>query len=61
MIESPGIIKKNGVYEKLFLVLKSPVSKLNVLQSIFENANIESYFVENIEETVWEKFILFQH
>jgi 2-dehydropantoate 2-reductase len=46
---------------KTILVLKCPVSKLNVLQSIFENANIESYFVENIEETVWEKFILFQH
>lgn len=58
MIESPGIIKKIGVYEKLFFGSKNaPVSKLNVLQSIFENANIESYFVENIEETVWEKFI----
>ncbi|MFV8357484.1 ketopantoate reductase family protein [Flavobacterium sp. XS1P32] len=58
MIESPGIIKKIGVYEKLFFGSKNtPVSKLNVLQSIFEKANIESYFVENIEETVWEKFI----
>ncbi|MFV8353455.1 ketopantoate reductase family protein [Flavobacterium sp. XS2P14] len=58
MIESPGIIKKIGVYEKLFFGSKNaPVSKLNVLQSIFENANIESYLVENIEETVWEKFI----
>ena len=58
MIESPGIIKKIGVYEKLFFGSKNaPVSKLNVLHSIFENANIESYFVENIEETVWEKFI----
>ena len=58
MIELPGIIKKIGVYEKLFFGSKNaPVSKLNVLHSIFENANIESYFVENIEETVWEKFI----
>ncbi|MFV8392071.1 ketopantoate reductase family protein [Flavobacterium sp. LB2P6] len=58
MIESPGIIKKIGLYEKLFFGSKnSPVSKLNELQSIFENANIESYLVENIEETVWEKFI----
>nr|WP_309757137.1 2-dehydropantoate 2-reductase [Flavobacterium sp.] len=58
MIDSPGIIKKIGVYEKLFFGSKNaPVSKLNVLQSIFENANIESYFVENIEETIWEKFI----
>ena len=58
MIDSPGIIKKIGVYEKLFFGSKNaPASKLNVLQSIFENANIESYLVENIEETVWEKFI----
>ncbi len=58
MIESPGIIKKIGLYEKLFFGSKNaPVSKLNELQSIFENANIESYLVENIEETVWEKFI----
>ena len=58
MIESPGIIKKIGLYEKLFFGSKNaPVSKLNELQSIFENANIESYLVGNIEETVWEKFI----
>ena len=58
MIESPGIIKKIGSYEKLFFGSKNaPITNLNVLQSIFENANIESYLVENIEETVWEKFI----
>lgn len=58
MIESPGIIKKIGPYEKLFFGSKNaPVSKLNEIQSIFEKANIESYLVENIEETVWEKFI----
>lgn len=58
MIESPGIIKKIGSYEKLFFGSKTaPISKLKELQSIFENANIESYLVENIEETVWEKFI----
>ena len=58
MIESPGIIKKIGSYEKLFFGSKTaPISKLTELQSIFESANIESYLVENIEETVWEKFI----
>lgn len=58
MIESPGIIKKIGSYEKLFFGSKTaPISKLKELQSIFENADIESYLVENIEETVWEKFI----
>ena len=58
MIETPGVIKKMGSYEKLFFGSKNaPITKLNVLQSIFENAGIESYLVENIEETVWEKFI----
>jgi 2-dehydropantoate 2-reductase len=58
MIVAPGIIKKIGPYEKLFFGSKNaPVSKLKELQSIFEKASIESYLVENIEETVWEKFI----
>ncbi len=58
MIVAPGIIKKIGPYEKLFFGSKdAPVSKLNELQSIFENASIESYLVDSIEETVWEKFI----
>jgi 2-dehydropantoate 2-reductase len=58
MIESPGIIKKIGHYEKLFFGSKTAsISKLNQLQSILEKAAIESYLVENIEEVVWEKFI----
>jgi 2-dehydropantoate 2-reductase len=46
MIESPGIIKKKVCMKTIF-GSKISSSKLNVLQSIFENANIESYFVEN--------------
>ncbi|WP_394775148.1 ketopantoate reductase family protein [Flavobacterium sp.] len=58
MIFSPGTIRKIGFYEKLFFGSKTAsVSKLNELQSIFQNAKIESYIAENIEETVWEKFI----
>ena len=58
MIETPGVIKKMGSYEKLFFGSKNaPITKLNVLESIFEKASIECYLVENIEETVWEKFI----
>ncbi|MFQ6603664.1 ketopantoate reductase family protein [Flavobacterium sp. C3NV] len=58
MIFSPGTIRKIGFYEKLFFGSKTAsVSKLNDLQDIFEKAKIESYLVENIEETVWEKFI----
>nr|WP_315251948.1 2-dehydropantoate 2-reductase [uncultured Flavobacterium sp.] len=58
MIVAPGIIKKIGPYEKLFFGSKSTTdSKVKTLQSIFEKAKIESYLVENIEKTVWEKFI----
>jgi 2-dehydropantoate 2-reductase len=58
MIISPGTIRKIGFYEKLFFGSKTiPISKLEELQLIVKNAKIESYLVENIEETVWEKFI----
>jgi 2-dehydropantoate 2-reductase len=58
MIVAPGIIKKIGPYEKLFFGSNSaPDSKVIILQSIFEKAKIESYLVDTIEETVWEKFI----
>jgi len=58
LITLPGTIRKMGFYEKLFFGSKTTsVSKLKELQNIFKNAKIESYLVENIEETVWEKFI----
>ncbi|WP_343694699.1 2-dehydropantoate 2-reductase [Flavobacterium sp.] len=58
MIFSPGTIRKIGFYEKLFFGSKTAsFSKLEELQNIFIKAKIESYLVDNIEETVWEKFI----
>ncbi|MDR7372830.1 2-dehydropantoate 2-reductase [Flavobacterium aquidurense] len=58
MIISPGTIRKMGFYEKLFFGTKTTsVDKLQDLQNILQKAKIESYIVENIEETVWEKFI----
>ena len=58
MILSPGIIKKTGVYEKLFFgSTMAPLTTLNKLQSIFKTAGIESYLVENIDEVIWEKFV----
>lgn len=58
MIDSPGIIRKIGGYEKLFFGSSTaPLYKLKALESIFKNAAIESYLVDNIEETVWEKYI----
>lgn len=58
MIFSPGIIHKSGSYQKLLFGSKTAsASRLNELQNIFVNAKIESYLVDNIEETVWEKFV----
>ncbi|MCV2484701.1 2-dehydropantoate 2-reductase [Flavobacterium sp. SH_e] len=58
MIFSPGTIRKIGFYEKVFFGSKTtPFAVLEELHIIFEKAKIESYLVENIEETVWEKFI----
>ena len=58
MIDSPGQIKKIGTYEKLFFgCSNAPICVLNRLQSIFAAAKIESYLAENIEESVWEKFV----
>ncbi|BFM41411.1 2-dehydropantoate 2-reductase [Flavobacterium sp. CFS9] len=58
MITLPGTIRKMGFYEKLFFGSKTvSASKLEKLQRIFQQARIESYLVETIEETVWEKFI----
>jgi 2-dehydropantoate 2-reductase len=58
MIESPGVIRKMGPYEKLYFGSDTaPIGRLKALQTIFKNAAIESYLVDDIEETVWEKFI----
>jgi 2-dehydropantoate 2-reductase len=58
MITSPGFIKKTGSFEKLFFGSGTvTISKMNALQAIFEKADIESFLVVAIEETVWEKFI----
>ncbi|MEO8239779.1 MAG: 2-dehydropantoate 2-reductase [Flavobacterium sp.] len=58
MIVLPGTIRKIGFFEKLFFGSQTVSNtKLEELQNIFQKAKIESYLVENIEETVWEKFI----
>ena len=58
MIDSPGVIKKVGPYETIFFgSTTASISKMNALQSIFKNASIDSYLVDAIEETVWEKYI----
>ena len=58
MISMPGTIRKMGFYEKLFFGSESAsIARMKALQAIFENANIESYLVDNIEDTVWEKFV----
>ena len=57
-IQSPGIIRKLGHFEKLFFGSQmATLSKLNSLQTILKNAGIQSHLSNTIEETVWEKFI----
>jgi 2-dehydropantoate 2-reductase len=58
MIELPGVIRKSGSYEKLYFGSDTASFwRLKALQTIFKNASLESYLVDTIEETIWEKFI----
>ncbi|MDQ3142756.1 MAG: 2-dehydropantoate 2-reductase [Bacteroidota bacterium] len=54
----PGIVKKSGNIQSLYFGSKSaPTEKLKQLEKIFQEANIDAYLSENIEQTIWEKFI----
>lgn len=58
MIESPGVIHNVGALQRIFFGSETvSMSKMKALQTIFENAQIESYLVDDIEDTVWEKFV----
>jgi 2-dehydropantoate 2-reductase len=57
MIESPGKIRKWGLLKIILWIRYSIVWQLKALQTIFKNASLESYLVDTIEETMWEKFI----
>jgi 2-dehydropantoate 2-reductase len=46
MIESPGVIRKMGPYEKLYFGSDTANGRLKALQTIFKNASIESYLVD---------------
>lgn len=58
MISAPGKINKVGPFESLFFgSQKYEIQDFIPLQKILENANIQSQLVQNIEETIWEKFV----
>lgn len=58
MIESPGVIRKMGSFEKLYFGSNTAaIARLKALQLILKNASIDSDFVDDIEEKVWEKFV----
>jgi 2-dehydropantoate 2-reductase len=57
MIESPGKIRKMGPLKNYFGSDTASFWQLKALQTIFKNASLESYLVDTIEETMWEKFI----
>jgi 2-dehydropantoate 2-reductase len=56
MIESPGKIKKNGAFEKLYFGSDTASFCRKALQTILK-CIIRNYLVDTIEETMWEKFI----
>ncbi|WP_166923517.1 ketopantoate reductase family protein [Flavobacterium poyangense] len=58
MITSPGVIHNVGALQRLFFGSDSAsISKMKALQTIFKNAGVDSHLVDNIEDTVWEKFV----
>jgi 2-dehydropantoate 2-reductase len=58
MIQNPAEIVRIGDFQKLFFGSKTlDNNSLQILQSIFINANIDSILATDIEAMVWEKFI----
>lgn len=58
MIDAPGVIKNVGTLQRLFFGSETAsMTKMKALQTIFRNAAIDSHLVDNIEDTVWEKFV----
>lgn len=58
MIVLPGKIQKTGPFESLYFGSQNTnLENLIPLQNLFKSANIDSHLVQNIEETVWEKFV----
>lgn len=54
----PGIVKETGNIHTLYLGSDSvQKNKLKELEKIFLEAGIECYLSENIQQTIWEKFI----
>ncbi|MCW2120836.1 ketopantoate reductase family protein [Flavobacterium sp. 7A] len=57
-IQSPGIIRKVGFYEKLFFGSPTAsMSKMKTLQVLFQQAKMQSSLVDTIEDAVWEKYV----
>jgi len=54
----PGVVKETGNIHSLYFGSKTvPLNKLKQLKSLFLNAAIDAYLVDDIEKTIWEKFI----
>jgi len=54
----PGVVKESGnIHQLYFGTDKVPMSKLKKLEKIFSDASIECYLSDNIEQTIWEKFL----
>lgn len=54
----PGIVQENGTIHSLYFGSKiSSIEKLKQFESILIESGIDCHLSENIEQTIWEKFI----
>ena len=53
----PGIIQEGGKIHSLYFGSKSKSKQLKQFETILLDARIDSHLSENIEQTIWEKFI----
>ncbi len=57
-IIAPGVVKQSGAFNNLFFGNPDfPVDELKWIDDIFKDANINSNFIDNIQQKVWEKFL----
>ncbi len=57
-LEKPGVVKETGNIRKLFFGSENgQPERLEAIEKIFLDAGIDATWSENIEETIWEKFL----
>ena len=58
-LTSPGVVEElGGIHQYHFGSDKAEESRLSVLQSIFSGSDLESYLSDDIQQTIWDKYLL---